>query len=107
MKTPPAIVYASALLLVSACPAPAQWDDLAQEDVRGHTMYTVFEPGFISAIIEPMFITAAQVNQLYHPDEPLIVVAGGEDVHAYGLWHMEEHLVVNDFIDGDAITTTW
>ncbi len=94
------------LCLLSASTA-AQWQDMAQTEVRGHIMYTVFEPDEIPAILEPHFISVLEAQKLYHPDEPLIVVGDGPDTHAYSLWHLEEHIVVNDYINGRSITATW
>lgn len=96
-----------AALVAPAGPVLSQWDGMDQTEVHGHTMYTVFEPGFIPPILEPEFITVAEARDLYHPDEPLVVVADASGAHAYSLWHLEEHLVVNDYVDGRAITVTW
>lgn len=109
MKRKPAVVCLCIVifLLAPTGPVGAQWDDMDQSDVRGHTMYTVFEPGFIPAILEPEFITVSEARDLYQPNEPLVVVADEAGAHAYSLWHLEEHLVVNDYINGRAITVTW
>jgi len=104
------VVSAVALLTTLAAlsvTVSAQWDGMDQAEVQGHPMYTVFEPGFIPAVLEPEFISVSEAQELYHPDEPLVVVADASGAHGYSLWHMEQHLVVNDFVDGRAITITW
>ncbi len=75
--------------------------------VRGHTMYTLLKPGDIPAIFNPEFVGAEEAEAYYLPDEPLIVVADGKEAKGYSIWHLDRHEVVNDYINGKAITVTW
>ena len=78
-----------------------------ETEVKGHTMYTYYPPGVIPAIFEPSFLTLAQADSLYYAEEPVIVVAVGDEAKAYSTWYLDSHEIVNDFIDGTAITVTW
>ena len=73
----------------------------------GHTMYTLLKPGDIPAIFDPAFISIAEAESLYYDNEPLIVVADGNKAKAYSIWHLDQHEIVNDYINGKAITVTW
>jgi hypothetical protein len=95
------------LLLLPALAVGAPWDDIEESEIRGYKLFTVFKPGDIPAIFEPEFIAVSEADDYYYPGEPLIVVTDREQARAYSTWHLEEHLVVNDYIDGRAITVTW
>jgi hypothetical protein len=75
--------------------------------VKGHLMYTVLKPGDIPAIFDPEFIPISGGDEYYHPDEPLIAVTYGDSVRTYSTWHLDRHEIVNDFLDGQAISVTW
>lgn len=76
-------------------------------EIRGHTMYTLMEPGGIPAIFEPEFINVTEAESTYYADEPVMVVADGDEAKAYSIWHLDAHEIVNDYINGKAITVTW
>jgi len=97
------------LLLVCsiAIPAYAQRQEPKKTEIRGETMYTLMEPGGIPAIFEPEFISIEEAEPLYYPDEPLLVVADGNVAKGYSTWHLDHHEIVNDYINGKAITVTW
>jgi hypothetical protein len=80
---------------------------MTETEVRGHTMYTLLAPGAIPPILEPKFINADSAAQLYHDDEPLIVVVDGDQAKGYSIWHLDQHEIVNDYINSRAITVTW
>lgn len=87
--------------------ALAQRKEPEKREVRGHTMYTLLEPGDIPAIFEPEFITIAEADSMYYDREPLIVVTSGDETKGYSTWHLDHHEIVNDYINGTAITVTW
>jgi len=93
------------LLTTTVCFAQRQKPDTTT--VKGHILYTLLKPGDIPAIFTPEFIAVAQADSFYYPNEPLIAVVDGESAKAYSVWHLDEHEVVNDFINGKAITVTW
>ena len=61
----------------------------------------------IPAIDEPSFVSAAEADELYYPDEPVLGVEIGGEAHAYSLWHLDRHEIVNDELGGQAIAATW
>ena len=75
--------------------------------IGGHTMYTLLKPGDIPAIFEPEFIDFSRADSFYYADEPLIVVVEGAEARGYSIWHLDRHEIVNDYINGRAITVTW
>ena len=85
----------------------AQYPKPETKELRGHTLYTVLKPGDIPAIFDPQFIPVETADSLYYDEEPLLVVAAGDEVKAYSTWHLDEHEVVNDNIGGTAIAVTW
>lgn len=87
--------------------AHAQRSEPEKTEVHGHTMYTLLKPGDIPAIFEPQFIPAATAESLFYSDEPLLVVADGDEVKGYSTWYLDHHEIVNDYINGKAITVTW
>jgi hypothetical protein len=85
----------------------AQRPEPKKTEVMGHTMYTLLKPGDIPAIFNPVFISIAEAESLYYDNEPLIVVTDGNKAKAYSIWYLDQHEVVNDYINGKAITVTW
>lgn len=85
----------------------AQMPEPVKTMVAGDTLYTLLKPGDIPAIFDPEFISVEEAEKLYHKNEPLMVVSKGGEVKAYSVWHLDGHEVVNDYLDGDAITVTW
>lgn len=90
-----------------AAPVHAQRKEPKKTEVRGETMYTLMPPGGIPAIFEPEFISISEAEPLYYPEEPLLVVAEGDVAKGYSTWHLDHHEIVNDYINGKAITVTW
>jgi len=101
------IIALITLLIIVPRTAFAQRPKPQKTEILGHTMHTLLKPGDIPAIFEPRFISIAQADSLYYPDEPLIVVAVGNTARGYSAWHLDEHEVVNDFLEGTAIAVTW
>ena len=103
----PFICLILALLFLIPSVAYSQRPEPVKTEVLGHTMYTVLNPGDIPAIFEPEFVTVDKADKLYFPDEPLMVVVDGDVAKAYSIWHLDQHEIVNDYINGKAITVTW
>ncbi len=100
-------VAAFLAFLFLATSSAAQRREAVETEIRGHTMYTLLEPGGIPAIFEPEFIAVAEAEKYYYDEEPLIVVVDGDEVRGYSTWHLDHHEIVNDYINGKAITVTW
>ncbi len=101
------ILIVSIVVFTIATPAQAQRRDMDTTTIRGHLMYTLGEPGMIPAIFEPKFVDIEAADSLYHPNEPLLVALGETEVKAYSTWHLDDHEVVNDSLDGEPIAATW
>ena len=95
------------MVAISAAPSFAQRPEPKKTEIRGHTMYTLLEPGGIPAIFEPEFVSIAVADSFYHDDEPLIAVSSGNVAKAYSTWHLDHHEIVNDVLEGTAIAVTW
>jgi len=102
-----AMAALSTVFLLAVGTTHAQRNEPKKTEIKGHTMYTLLEPGGIPAIFEPEFIRISDADSFYYADEPLIVVSGGGVAKAYSTWHLDQHEIVNDYIDGKAITVTW
>ncbi|MBD3402425.1 DUF3179 domain-containing protein [candidate division GN15 bacterium] len=85
----------------------AQHDKPQETMIRGHVMYTLLKPGDIPALTDPDYLSVSEADELYYPGEPLLAVVDGDSAKAYSTWHLDHHEVVNDYINGKAITVTW
>jgi len=85
----------------------AQQSEPEKTEVHGHTMYTLMNQGEIPAIFEPEFISVIEAESLYYTDEMLMVVKGDNEIKGYSTWYLDAHEIVNDYINGKAITITW
>ena len=97
----------SLVLLLAISLSFAQRSKPVETEIGGHTMYTLLKPGDIPAIFEPEFIDFSRADSFYYADEPLIVVVEGAEARGYSIWHLDRHEIVNDYINGRAITVTW
>jgi hypothetical protein len=93
------------LVLSSIC--PGQHRAPKKIKVKDHIMYSMLDPGEIPAILKPEFIPAIKADKFFFANEPLIAVVDGKTAKAYSKWHLDGHQVVNDIINGRAITVTW
>jgi len=75
--------------------------------IQNEPMYKLLKPGDIPAIFDPEIIPLNIADSFYYDDEPLIVTVDGDSAKAYSIWHLDQHEVVNDYINGKAITVTW
>ena len=73
----------------------------------GDPMYTVLPLDAIPAIREPEFLAGADADQQMAPDEPVLGVIIADEAHAYSLWQLDAHEIVNDTVGGRAIAATW
>lgn len=56
---------------------------------------------------EPRFLTAAEANSSYQPDELILGVAFNGDIRAYSVPFLSSHEIVNDTVGGVKIAVTW
>ena len=97
----------AAILALLISSAHTQRPEPKKMEVRGHTMYTLLEPGGIPAIFDPEFVSIKTADSFYYDDEPLIAVSSGNVARGYSTWHLDHHEIVNDVLEGTAIAVTW
>jgi len=61
----------------------------------------------IPAIDTPRFVSVSEADAWLAPDEPVILVSHGQQIHAYPLQIMIYHEIVNDRLDGIPISVTF
>jgi len=59
----------------------------------------------IPAITKPQFVPAASAK--LDADAPVIGVTFNDESHAYSLYLLNGHEIVNDVVGGEKIATTW
>ncbi len=59
----------------------------------------------IPAITKPQFVPAASAK--LDTDAPVIGVTFNDESHAYSLYLLNGHEIVNDVVGGEKIATTW
>ncbi len=101
------LILVPIIVLLLAAMSLAQGRKAVETEIDGHTMYTLLKPGDIPAIFEPDFVSVATAQLLHSDEEPLLVVVGDTEVKGYSTWYLDRHEIVNDYIDGEAITVTW
>ena len=52
-------------------------------------------------------MTGDAANAQMSPEEPVLGVAIGNDAHAYSLWQLDAHEIVNDIVGDVPIAATW
>ncbi len=75
--------------------------------IDGEPIYKVLEPGAIPAIENPTFVTGEAADGQMKPGEPVMGVVIDGEAHAYSLWQLDAHEIVNDQIRGTAFAATW
>jgi hypothetical protein len=61
----------------------------------------------IPAIDEPQFLTVAEADAIYDPDELVIGVEFNGEARAYSVPLLSNHEIVNDTVGGVKIAVTW
>ena len=85
------------LLSVTLCAAAADYTDDA--------IRTLLPFDAIPAITDPQFVSASAAK--LDPDTPVIGVTFNDESHAYSLYLLNGHEIVNDVVGGLKIATTW
>ena len=73
----------------------------------GDPMYTMLPVDGIPAIRAPEFLNGEEADAQMQADEPVLGVEFGGETHAYSLWQLDSHEIVNDTVGGRAIAATW
>ena len=95
--------YAHILILLLATISCASAEE--QADYTDDKIRTLLPFDAIPAITEPQFVpaNAAQLDA----DAPIIGVTFNGESHAYSLYLLNGHEIVNDVVGGQNIATTW
>ena len=88
------------LILLLATIACASAEDYTDDPIR-----TLLPFDAIPAITEPQFVSANAAK--LDPDAPVIGVTFNGESHAYSLYLLNGHEIVNDVVGGLNIATTW
>lgn len=68
-------------------------------------IHTVLPQDAIPAIFSPEFVPANEAN--VHKNTPMIGVSINGEQHAYSMYLLNRHEIVNDVVGGEHIATTW
>ena len=85
------------LLAITAC---ASAEDYSDDPIR-----TLLPFDAIPAITDPQFVSASEAK--LDADAPVIGVTFNGESHAYSLYLLNGHEIVNDVVGGLNIATTW
>ena len=94
------------LLLLSAC-IRRQTTITNPVDNMDYELVTLLPRDAIPAIDDPQFLTAAEADDFYDPDELVIGVDFDGDARAYSIPLLSNHEIVNDVVGGVKIAVTW
>ena len=116
MKKPLKLIIGSLVFLfvVNACtsspqPIPsnsesASVDGSLEED---YEIVTLLPRDAIPAIDNPRFLSAAEADDEYAPEELVLGVEFNGDARAYSTGFLSSHEIVNDTVGGRKISVTW
>ena len=92
--------YIPVLILLLATTACASAEDYSNDEIR-----TLLPFDAIPAITDPQFVPASAAK--LDADAPVIGVNLNGESHAYSLYLLNGHEIVNDVVGGQNIATTW
>ncbi len=92
--------YMRIFILLLAAIACASAEDYSNDEIR-----TLLPFDAIPAITEPQFVSAGAAK--LDADAPVIGVTLNGESHAYSLYLLNGHEIVNDVVGGQNIATTW
>ena len=92
--------YIPVLILLLATTACASAEDYSNDEIR-----TLLPFDAIPAITDPQFVPASAAK--LDADAPVIGVTLNGESHAYSLYLLNGHEIVNDVVGGQNIATTW
>ena len=75
--------------------------------VEGEAVRAILPPDAIPSIDAPELLSRDQADRVYSDEEPILGVVIAGEAHAYSLWHLDAHEIVNDELGGAAIAATW
>lgn len=78
-----------------------------EDTVEEYELVTLLPLDGIPSIDNPQFVTGAEANEQYAPDELVIGIEINGDARAYSIPFLSGHEIVNDVVDGKPIAVTW
>ena len=72
-----------------------------------YNIVTLLPPDAIPAIDHPTFVTGAEADEQYLPDELVLGIEINGDARAYSIPFLSGHEIVNDIVGGEPIAVTW
>ena len=88
------------LLAITSCASAEDSEDYSDDEIR-----TLLPFDAIPAITDPQFVSAGAAK--LEPDAPVIGVTFNGESHAYSLYLLNGHEIVNDVVGGMNVATTW
>ena len=89
----------------TAAVAPPATVDISKYEA--YEIITLLPKDAIPAIDNPTFLTAAEANDEYEPEELVMGVFINDEARAYSVPHLSTHEIVNDTVGGRKISVTW
>jgi len=77
------------------------------ENEEEYQIITLLPRDAIPAIDDPSFLSAADADSEYAPEELVLGVAFNGDARAYSTSFLSSHEIVNDTVGGQKIAVTW
>ena len=101
-----ALLTTAAFTLFGCAPDAGQLNAMAAEgDYSGDRILTVLSFDAIPAIKNPEFVSASEAK--LKDDSPVIGVSFNGESHAYSIYLLNGHEIVNDEVGDVKIATTW
>lgn len=72
-----------------------------------YELVTLLPKDAIRSIDNPQFVTGAEADAQYNPDELVLGIEINGDARAYSIPFLSGHEIVNDVVGGEPIAVTW
>ena len=88
-------------------PGDVRKSDLPKvERLQGDRVFSLIGPDSIPAIDQPELVSAEEADFM-SADEQVIGVVRNGVAHAYSVWHLDRHEIVNDWLGSEPVAVTW
>lgn len=99
--------YLSLLFFALLVPTGLVAGDRVAVPLENGVLYRIVESDKIHRLEQPAFVSAALAASFMGEFEPVIGVAEGDVVKAYGAWFMDGYSVINDKLGRMPVVVTW
>jgi hypothetical protein len=100
-------LFAGSALLCALAALPAIAGERVATRLENGALFQLVPPEKILRLEQPAFVSRALADGYMGEFEPVIGIAGREQVKAYPVWMLDGYSVINDVIDGRPIVVTW